>query len=90
MPARSKDGRWETKFARFIERYGGKELAKQLGVTLDSLYKWRDGRAHMRVWRALKIVELARDRNMRITVRQIYQKFDDACHQASNLHTRRK
>jgi hypothetical protein len=76
VPARSKDGRWKTKFSRFIERYGAVPLARKLGVTVSALYHWRDGSVHMRPSHAKQIVKLAAKRKVVLSLDDIYRNFD--------------
>lgn len=90
MPARSKDKRWETKFAEFVHAYGAELLAERLGVSRDAVYKWVAGADHMRPMRAQKIVKLAKLRKIRISLDEIYQSFDEVRQRASNLRVRRK
>ena len=77
MPARSKDERWKSKFALFIEAYGAPLLARRLNVTRDSLYKWIAGSVHIRPARAMRIVALARRRKIVISLDEIYESFDE-------------
>jgi hypothetical protein len=78
VPARSKGKRWKTKFARFVDTFGAQNLAAELNVSRDALYKWVAGAVHMRPVRAMEIVKIARRRKIVISLDEIYQNFDEA------------
>lgn len=73
MPARSKDKRWNSKLARFIDAFGVDQLALQLGLRHAAIYQWVSGRTSPRVVHALRIVRLAKQRGIELSVADIYK-----------------
>jgi len=72
MPARIRR-RWKSKFARFVFAFGTKNLARELAITQDAIYKWVSGSVTPRSSYALIILSLARKRRFRLTIQEIYK-----------------
>jgi hypothetical protein len=69
----SDDGRWKSKFARFIKSYGVESLAVQLDVQASAIYHWVRGVSAPRRTHAEIIKRLARERGCRLTMDAIYE-----------------
>ena len=68
MP-RETDGRWETKFGKFVIDYGAEKLAGEVEQTPACVYHWIGGRAFPRPQIAQQIVEIS---NGKLTLEDIY------------------
>ena len=69
---RSKDKRWETKFAKFVLAFGASRLAAELGVEDSSVYKWIRGTNGLDPAHFAKIERLARSRRVKLSFSEIY------------------
>jgi len=56
---KSDDGRWDSKFAQFVQAYGVEKLAARTGVRPMSVYHWISGRTGPRRETAKIIVKIA-------------------------------
>ena len=75
----SDDGRWKSKFARFIKSYGVESLAVQLDVQASAIYHWISGATAPRRTHAEIIQRLARERGSRLTMDEIYGQWVRGC-----------
>jgi len=71
---RAADGRWNSKFGRFVSRLGAENLAEQLGVDRTAVYQWVRGEAPHPAT-ALQIRSLARENGFRMSFDDIYANF---------------
>jgi hypothetical protein len=72
MSTRKTDGRWETRFGRFLARYGVRALAADLNIHESAIQQWLSGRTSPKVKIGLEIRRLARARGFRASLEQIY------------------
>ena len=69
---RADDGRWESKFGRFVSKVGAENLADQLGVDRTAVYHWIRGSTSPQTSTAIEIRSLAREQGFRISFDDIY------------------
>jgi transcriptional regulator with XRE-family HTH domain len=72
---RADDGRWESKFGRFVSKVGAENLADQLGVDRTAVYHWVRGKTPPAPSSAVEIRLLAREQGFRISFDDIYANF---------------
>jgi len=75
---RSKDKRWDTKFAKFVLAFGPSRLAAELGVTNPSIYKWIRGVTSPDIVHLVKIERLARRSRLKLSVSEIRSQRKEA------------
>ncbi len=76
MAERSANGRWETKFGRFVLAYQAEKLAADLGVHPSAIYHWIAGSNQPKAAKAQKLVELARKIGFRLRLEDVYSHAD--------------
>jgi hypothetical protein len=64
---------WKSPLGLFVAAYGAEELAEAIGVVTSAVYFWVIGETIPRVVRAQKIVALATERGMDLTLADIYR-----------------
>jgi hypothetical protein len=69
---RNVKGRWESKFARFVQTYGAERLAGALDVHSSAIYHWIRGVTTPRPDRAAIILRLAHDSGVTLTFDDVY------------------
>lgn len=72
---RADDGRWQSKFGRFVSQYGAENLAEELGVDRTAVYHWIRGATSPQTATAAHIRVLARENGFRISFDDIYANF---------------
>jgi hypothetical protein len=65
-------GRWESKFARFVQTYGAERLAGALNVHSSAIYHWIRGVTAPRPDRAAIIRRLAHESGVTLTFDDVY------------------
>jgi DNA-binding XRE family transcriptional regulator len=76
--ARSEDGRWNSKFGRFVSRFGAEKLADEVGVSRHAVYHWLRGENSPRASLALQIQTVARTNGFSISLDDVYANFRDS------------
>jgi hypothetical protein len=71
---RSTDGRWESKFARFVSSYSVELLAARLRVNPSAIYHWLDGSTSPHPTHAQAIQRLAKRRRVALSLEEIYKR----------------
>jgi hypothetical protein len=74
---RSKDKRWDSKFAQFIDNIGPGNLAKLVDVKKASVYHWLSGKNSPRRSIAFSIQKIAKRRGVSLSQDEIYQHYRD-------------
>lgn len=64
--------RWQTRFGRFVRRYGAAKLARDLNVEPSAIYQWIRGYTAPRPQTIVTIVLLSRENRTRLTITDIY------------------
>lgn len=83
MESQCRAPRWNTRFGRFVRRYGVSRLASQLGVAPSAIYQWIRGHTVPRPSYARVIVAISRDPSKppgvsRVRIEDIYAQCDIA------------
>lgn len=74
MARKADEKRWESKFARFVNRFGVAELAAELGVNPSAIYHWIAGSTDPNIANAMTIRELAKGFGVRLSLDDIYRR----------------
>lgn len=72
---RSKDRRWNSRFAQFVLSFGVKSLAGHLGIHTSAIYHWTRGKCAPSPSHALEIQRLAAGHKVPVSLEQIYAHF---------------
>jgi transcriptional regulator with XRE-family HTH domain len=72
---KAKDGRWDSKFGKFVSAFGTTELARRLGVNPSAVTHWLRGYCSPHPANAIKIQTLAKQRGVALTLDEIYEHF---------------
>jgi hypothetical protein len=71
----------KSKFDRFLREYGVEELARRLGfVGSSAIWHWIDGSASPHPSNMIKVLELAKERKLELTIEDILQHFREVGH----------
>lgn len=71
MSRKADDGRWNSKFARFVQEFGVQKLAAQLDVTPAAIYHWIGGKTSPHHRKAIVILKIAGRR--KLSMEEIYR-----------------
>jgi len=71
--SRSTDGRWKSKFARFVSSYGVDLLASRLRVNPSAIYHWLSGTTSPHPRHAQAVQRLAKRRRIALSLEEIYR-----------------
>jgi hypothetical protein len=75
--SRRESNRWNSKFARFVRKYGVARLATQIEIQPSAIYFWIRGVTSPRRGHAEIIQRVARECGVRLSLDQIYQHTRD-------------
>lgn len=72
---RADDGRWESKFGRFVLKVGVERVADALDVDRTAVYHWIRGRNFPQTSTAIQLCTLAREHGFRMSLDDICANF---------------
>lgn len=72
MSRKARDGRWDTKFGKFVAEFGVPYLAARLGFTPAAIHQWVRGKTAPDHRTARQILRIARGRDL--TINDIYRR----------------
>lgn len=75
MTERATDGRWDSKFGRFISEFGVEEMARRLGLNPSAIHHWIKGSSSPHPANAIKIQRIAKQSGVSLSLDEIYQHF---------------
>ncbi len=77
------DARWSTRLGRFVLAYRANKLAEALGIRRTAIHHWIDGTTQPRPENARKLVELAKEIGIRLSLQDVYSHAETARQKAS-------
>lgn len=69
----------QSKFDQFVRYYGVEALADRLDVNPSAIYHWLSGSTSPHPANAIKIQMLAKERDITLSLDEIYQHFREVC-----------